>query len=72
MSAGTRWHVIPRTAGLCVLWLLIGLAAIVQAALVLSTSTVNQPALEVAAGVLGVVLVLTSIAGLVSPRLRGR
>ncbi|WIX82728.1 hypothetical protein QRX50_19075 [Amycolatopsis carbonis] len=72
MAAGTRWHVIPRTAGLCVLWLLIGLALAVQAVLVLSTSSVNQPALEVVVAVLGVILVGCSIAGLVSPRLRGR
>jgi hypothetical protein len=55
-----------------VLWLLIGLALAVQAVLVLSTSTVGRPALEVVVAVLGVILVGCSIAGLVSPRLRGR
>ncbi|MEV4603257.1 hypothetical protein AB0K15_38410 [Amycolatopsis sp. NPDC049253] len=54
------------------LWLLIGLALAVQAVLVLSTSSVNQPALEVVVAVLGVILAGCSIAGLVAPRLRGR
>ncbi|MGW4485069.1 hypothetical protein ACWEOE_14655 [Amycolatopsis sp. NPDC004368] len=72
MPAGTRWHVVPRTAGLCVLWLVVGLALAVQAVVVLNTGSVGEPALEVVVAVLGGVLAIASIAGLVSPRLRGR
>ena len=67
-----RWHVIPNTAALCLVNLVVGLFLAVQAVIVLNTVDVRVPALEVIVAVLGCVLAVCAVAGLVSPRLRGR
>ncbi|WP_326565214.1 hypothetical protein VSH64_25565 [Amycolatopsis rhabdoformis] len=51
---------------------MIGLALAAQAVVTLGSGGTHLPALEIVVAVLGVVLAIASIAGLVSPRLRGR
>ncbi|HEX4221305.1 MAG TPA: hypothetical protein VHZ97_03015 [Pseudonocardiaceae bacterium] len=72
MSSENRWHVIPRTPTQCVVNLVVGLLLAVQAIIVLNTTAVVVPALEVIVAVLGCVLVLCAIVGLAAPALRGR
>ncbi|MFC4857247.1 hypothetical protein [Actinophytocola glycyrrhizae] len=66
-----RWSFVPRTQGGCVLLLLVGILAVAYNSWQMAEAN-DVAVLPVIAVVLGVVVIATAVAGLVSPRLRSR
>ena len=70
VNSGTRWHVVPSTARACWVFLLVGIAVVISTAAQMASAG-EVAVLPAIALVMGVLLLAASIAGLVSPKLRG-
>jgi hypothetical protein len=71
VNSGTKWHVVPPTARACWGVLLVGVVVVISTT-VRMASAGEVAVLPAIALVMGVLLLALAIAGLVSPRLRGR
>lgn len=72
MPGKSHPRLVPRSAAMCVITLVVGAALAVQALWSLLSGHVNVPALEYVVAVLGVAAMVFAAAGLAWPRLRGR
>ena len=69
---GTRWTLVPTTKATCYLSLLAGVLILAGVIWQFSDETPRVPVLPIIAAVAAVAAIGFAIAGLVSPRLRGR
>lgn len=71
MAERTRWHVVPSTALLCWLYLIVGAALLVSGVVTL-TGADGTPPLSVLSVIASAALIGCALAGLLRPGLRGR
>ena len=72
MPAERRWSLIPRSRAQCVIWAVIGALLLGRTIWVMVTDSGSGGILNVVSAVLAVVVVVTSLLGLIVPRLRER
>ena len=71
MQAGRRWSFIPQTKALCVIWIVVG-ALLLSRPIWKLADTGTVGVFDVIAAIAAAALIVCSVVGLVSPRLRGR